>query len=196
MTRRRARSLAFAVLAWLAWDAAAVRAQENAQAKKQAAAMVHFEMQRYLGRWYEIAHLPGKAEKECVSDGIVLYAEGDKPGRFQFVAACRRKDNSTDSINRSGRAQDKSGDGRLQLQPFWPFWTRYWIFAVGPDYEWALVGTPNRRQLWVLSRQTTLPPAVLAEIERRAAGEGFDPAKLVMTPQSPQRSLAPADAGR
>jgi len=162
-----------------------------AQDRNQTAAMTHFEMQRYIGRWYEIAHLPGKAEKQCVSDGIVLYAEGDKPGGFQFVAACRRKDNSTDSINRSGRAQDTRGDGRLELRPFWPFWTKYWVFAVGPNYEWALAGTPNHKQLWILSRQTTLPAEVLAEIKSRAAAEGFYTAKLVMTTQTAQKAVGP-----
>jgi apolipoprotein D and lipocalin family protein len=127
---------------------------------------------------------------------VVLYAEGDKPGRFQFVAACQRRDASTDSINKTGRAEDKSGDGHLQLRLFWPFWTKYWVFAVGPDYEWALVGTPNHKQLWVLSRQTTLPAEVLAGIRTRAAGEGFDPAKLVMTPQTARRAVGPGDTGR
>ena len=166
----------------------------SAAAQAQTAAMTNFEMKQYTGKWFELARLPDKAQKKCESDAIVLYAEGDKKGRFQFVASCRVKDGTTDVHNESGRAEDKLGDGKLQLRLWWPFWTKYWVLAVGPpvdsSYGWALVGTPNHKKLWILSRQATLDAATLDQIRAKASAEGFDPAKLIVVPQSPAAARA------
>jgi apolipoprotein D and lipocalin family protein len=61
----------------------------------------------------------------------------------------------------------------------WPFARKYWVLAIGEAYDWALVGDPNHKSLWVLSRTNTVTPELLEEIERRAVAEGFDIAKLV-----------------
>jgi apolipoprotein D and lipocalin family protein len=146
-------------------------------------AVAALDLERYTGTWYEVARYPNKAEKRCVSDGMMLYALGDKPYRFQRVSSCEMKDGVRDVRNANGKAQDKSGDGRFKVSSMWPFSSKQWVLAVGPAYEWALVGAPNHKTLWVLSRTATMTPEVLAEIEGKAAAEGFDKSKLVMVAQ-------------
>ena len=55
----------------------------------------------------------------------------------------------------------------------------YWIIALDDDYQWAMVGTPDRRFLWILARQPCLPPDVFAQLKQQACGLGFDVNRLV-----------------
>ena len=133
---------------------------------------------RFLGAWYEIARFPNKVEKPCVSDGMVLYAQGDKPRHFQMVTSCLIKGASPNAWDANGII-DKAGDGQVKISYIWPFSSKYWVLAIGPAYEWTLMGSPNHKTLWVLSRTASMAPEVLAEIKARAAAQGFDMGKLV-----------------
>jgi apolipoprotein D and lipocalin family protein len=145
-------------------------------------AVPRLNLEGYMGAWYEQARYPNKREKTCVSDNMVLYALGDKPNSFQIVTSCEIKGGNSDAWNGKGKA-GSTGDGRLKLSRFLIFSTKYWVLAAGPDNEWALVGNPNRKFLWVLSKTATLKPEVLAEIEAKATAEGFDTAKLLKVAQ-------------
>jgi len=148
------------------------------------AAVPALDLNRYTGTWYEVARYPNKAEKHCVSDAVMLYALADKAKKFQVVSSCATKDGYRNVRNGNGKRADKSEDGRLKVSYSWPFSSKYWVLAIDPEYsEWALVGNPNRKTLWVLSRTGAMRPEVLAEVEAKASAEGFDAAKLVRVTQ-------------
>lgn len=141
-------------------------------------AVPKLDLNRYLTAWNVQAWLPGKAEKRCVADVDVLYAFGDKPGTFQLGTFCRIANGSIQEWETIGKA-DKAGGGKLKLR-HWVFLSRpYWVLAVDPEYQWALVGTPNHKKLWVFSKAAGVEPGVMAEIQREATAQGFDPGKLV-----------------
>jgi len=139
------------------------------------------DLNQLTGAWYEIAHLPVKSEKHCVADGRLLYALGDKPGRFQMVSSCRMKDGYIDVRNNNGRVADKSGDGKMKVATLWPLSRKYWVLALGPENGWALVGTPNHKSMWILSR-TEMKPETLNEVKAKASSEGYDLGKLIVVP--------------
>lgn len=146
-----------------------------------------FDTPRYTGTWYEIAHYPNKREKNCTRDVVHVVAEGDKPHSLQFVNACMTKRGYADASNVNARPQDKKiADGRLKIPTIWPLTRKYWIFAVGPDYDWSLTGNPNHKELWIFSRKTTLDPETLKTIEAKAEAMGFSASKLVLMPQTPR----------
>jgi apolipoprotein D and lipocalin family protein len=150
-------------------------------------AVPKLDLDRYMGTWYEVARYPAKPENHCLSDAEVLYALGDKKNTFQVVISCTIKDNNSDFWNTKGKI-DKAGDGELKMSHFVLFSKKYWVLAIGQDYEWVLVGSPNHKSLWVLSRTTTLKPEVLAEIEAKAVEEGFQASKLKNMPQHNESS--------
>jgi apolipoprotein D and lipocalin family protein len=156
----------------------------SAKAQK-VAPVAHLEASQFLGTWFEIARLPNRAEKKCVGGAIQMYAPDYKVGRFQIVDSCKLKDGSHNVRNQSGRRADKSGDGRLKFVTIWPFTAKYWVVGVGPEYGWALLGTPNRKKLWVLSKTAVLPADQLAAAEALAQGQGFNVGKLVVVVQTP-----------
>ena len=67
---------------------------------------------------------------------------------------------------------------RLKVSFFWPFRSDYWIIDLGDNYEYAVVGTPDREYLWILARQPKLSAELYGSILRRVEQQGFDPARL------------------
>ena len=153
----------------------------------QAAAPVEsvgcFELDRYAGQWHEIAHLPVSFQKKCVADITASYRlRAD--GRISVLNRCRTTDG--DMIEAEGVARPVSGHpGRLQVRfaPDWlswlPWaWADYWVIALDPDYQWAMVGEPGRRYLWILSRTPSMDDALLERLKRQATDMGYDLAPL------------------
>jgi apolipoprotein D and lipocalin family protein len=147
-------------------------------------ALPKLDLNHFTGSWYEIARIPNKRQKECVSDAFTQIALADKPNRFQLVNACRTKTGDMDANNGNGKTQDKKiADGRLKVTFLWPFYQKFWVLALDPNEEWALVGSPNRKTLWIFSKTRTMAPETLTSIEAQATAQGFPTAKLVMTEQ-------------
>lgn len=149
------------------------------------AAVPKIDLTRFSTTWYEIARYPNKAEKKCVRDGLVLFASGEKAGRLEEVTSCVYKNGFANVNNVNLRPQDKKVlDGRLETTLLFLIHRKQWVLALGDNYEWALLGSPNRKQLWVLSRTSVMKPEVLDEVKAKAAAQGFDLGKLVMVPQT------------
>ncbi len=140
------------------------------------------DLNKFLGQWYEIVRLPDKPQKKCAANAFRLYAASSKAGRFSEVRSCLVTPGDNNIDNADGR-QDKSGDGKLGVKHLVLFHQKRWILAIAPDYSWALMGDPKRKTLWVLARAQTLDAATLADIESKAAAQGFDVSKLVPVKQ-------------
>lgn len=142
------------------------------------------ELPRYLGTWYEIARLPNSFQdgrgRECEAVTATYTARPD--GRIGVLNRC---DDRGVQRNAEGHAYavEGSGNARLRVSFFWPFYGDYWVIGLDPEYRWAVVGDPEREYLWVLSRT----PAMAAEDYARAVGiaraEGFAVERLRPTRQ-------------
>ncbi len=152
---------------------------------QSATAVTALDRAKFSTTWYEIARLPWKGEKKCVRDGLQLYASGEKAGQLQQVTSCVYKNGFANFNNRNLRQQDKKvADGRLQTTTLFFFHRRQWVLALGDHYEWALMGSPNHKQLWVLGQKPLMDAEVLAAIKAKAAGMGFDVSKLIVVSQT------------
>ena len=146
------------------------------------------DMGRYAGQWHEIAHLPVSFQKKCVGDITATYAlRAD--GRISVHNACRTGDG--ERIAAEGVARPVEGEpGQLQVRfvPDWlawvPLvWADYWVIALDPGYQWAVVGDPDRKYLWILSRSPRMDAALFARLKGKAEAMGYDLAPLkVMAP--------------
>lgn len=151
------------------------------------------DLRRYAGRWYEVARLPLQQEKGCDSDVSALYSLA-RGGRLRVVNECRRADGGLKQVR--GLARPGGGDDGAKLQvSFAPRWLRwlpgawapYWILHVDPDYSAAVVGTPDRHHLWLLSRSPQMDDAQLQRLLLHARSQGFDTSRLMRTPQGVYR---------
>ena len=146
------------------------------------------DLQRYAGTWYEQAHLPMFFQRHCARDTTATYTLRDD-GRIDVLNRCTTKDGRVQQARGVAR---RVGDSTSKLQvrfapaalSFLPFvWGDYWIVALDDDYRWALVGSPSRDYLWLLSRDRVLDPALRAQLVERARAMGYPVEKLVDTPQ-------------
>ena len=137
------------------------------------------DLGRYVGKWYEIAAFPMFFQRQCIGDTTAEYAlrpDGD----IAVVNRCRTEDGFDEA---AGKAWPVAGTGnaRLKVSFFWPFRSDYWVIGLDGDYRWAVVGNPNRKYLWVLSRTPQLPKDQLDLALRAAASQGFDLGQLKYT---------------
>ena len=189
MTHRKAGLLMLLFCAPVITGVAA--AGPGAAAKRPLETVPHVDLTRYTGTWYEIASYPQRFQKGCTGTVATYTLRSD--GTVEVLNRCAR-----DSLNgrvtvARGRARvvDKTSNAKLMVSFFWPFWGAYWIIDLGHDYEYAVVGHPSRKYLWVLSRTPTMAPAVYEGILERLRAQGYDTGRLNRTLQGPA-SVAPA----
>jgi len=143
------------------------------------------DLDRYLGRWYEIASFPQFFQRGCVASRAEYSRRKD--GRIRVLNRCR--DGTLDAAWREAEGvawvvDPEVSSARLVVSFFWPFKGDYWIIDLGADYEYAVVGHPDRTYLWILSRTPTLPDDVYAGILERILAKGYDLTPLTRTLQS------------
>ena len=143
----------------------------------------HVDLSRYLGKWYEIARYPAWFQKGCT--GSTAHYSTLPDGRIGIVNHCFKNSLDGPLKESSGKAEvvDPSTNARLKVCFFWPFKGDYWIIDLDPDYQWAVVGVPSRKYLWILSRTPLLDDAVYQGIIKRLIKQGYDPQRLTRTPQ-------------
>jgi apolipoprotein D and lipocalin family protein len=137
-------------------------------------------LNQYAGTWYEIALFLNRFEKGC-SCTSAEYSLTEK-GYVTVTNRCMRGGKQT-SITGKAFVVKNSGNAKLKVQFFWPFRGDYWILGLANDYSWALVGSPNRKYLWILARERVLDEKVYDSIVQLAREKGFDTSKLVRTMQ-------------
>lgn len=142
------------------------------------------DLERYEGRWYEIARLPQRFEKGC----HCVYAEYtlNPEGYVEVRNACYKGglDGELDVAKGKAFPVEGSQNSKLKVQFFWPFKGDYWILELASDYKYALVGTPDRESLWLLSRTPELSDDVYDRFVQQASKKGFPVERLLKTDQS------------
>ncbi len=149
--------------------------------------MADFQIERYLGKWYEIARLDHSFER----------------GLQQVTAEYTlREDGGVSVLNRGysagdGQWQEAEGKayfvkardiGHLKVAFFGPFYGDYVIFELERDnYDYAFVAGPNRSYLWLLARTPQPPKAVIDRFVEQSTALGFDVEKLIYVDHSPAR---------
>ena len=136
------------------------------------------DLKRYLGQWYEIARYPNRFQKGCLESSASYTLQDD--GDIEVLNRCK---DSGDGKQRQSKGHawvvDSASNAKLKVSFFWPFRGDYWIIELGREYEYAVIGTPNRKYFWILSRTRTMDDTLYAAILQRAKQQGFDPGLVV-----------------
>lgn len=136
------------------------------------------DLNRYLGVWYEIARYPNRFQKNCLGSRAT-YAM-DEGGRLTVLNECH--DKTTGKLRAAkGKAWvvDPSSNAKLKVSFFWPFAGDYWIIDLGENYEYAVIGHPTRKYLWILSRTEKMADDLYQEILLRIGEQGYDSSLLL-----------------
>ena len=137
------------------------------------------DINRYAGKWFEIAAYPQWFEKGC-SNVTATYTVKEK--YVEVLNACI-KNNKPKNIKGKAFVVKNTGNAKLKVQFFWPFRGKYWIIDLADDYSYAVVGHPNKKYLWILSRTATMNDSIYQQIISKIKEKGFDISKIKLTKQ-------------
>jgi len=134
------------------------------------------DIQRFMGRWHEIARTPNANQKGCTKATMDWASLGK--GRFSVVQACT-KPSGRKTWKGSATIADARTNAKLTLSLMGGVIKQeYWVLDRADDYSWAIVGTPGGNYVWVLSRTAAPAAAERSAILARVKALGYDTARL------------------
>ena len=140
------------------------------------------DLARYTGKWYEIASKPMIFQKGCLGTTAEYTANPD--GTIKVENSCRKGNGEVAKAVGRARVVPESGNAKLKVNFFGPFWGDYWVLALDEkNYQYAMVGNPERKYLWILSRTPTMDEATYARLTAIATAQGYDLSDLAKTVQ-------------
>ncbi|MEI6947163.1 lipocalin family protein [Paraflavisolibacter sp. H34] len=137
-----------------------------------------FDRQRYLGRWYEIARLDFKHERN-LNNTTATYALNDDGSIRVVNRGYNYVTGEWKQATGKAKAAGAADEGRLKVSFFGPFYSGYNVLALDRDYNYALVAGKNLKYLWLLSRSKTMPDSIRKAYLDQAARLGYKVADLV-----------------
>lgn len=162
----------------------------NIEEKMPLPTVASVDVERYMGSWYEIARLPNYFEKKVVSGNVQAHYTLNKKSNYVEVRNSYETENGeikhADAI---AFVVDKKTNSRLKVS-FVPllkyaglFAAPYYIIALDEkNYQYAMVGTPDRKYLWILSRNIVLNANIYTMLISKASELGFKTEELIVNP--------------
>ncbi len=139
------------------------------------------DIEKYKGTWYEIARFEHFFEKGCKN--VTATYELQKDGYIKVINRCIMiEDGEKKEALGVAYAVDKT-NSKLKVSFFKPFYGDYYIIDLADDYSYALVGSPSREYLWILSREKTISESLKRDILKKLPTLGFDSNKFIWTIQ-------------
>lgn len=132
------------------------------------------ELDRYLGRWYELYRYDAPFQKSC--EAVSADYSRNPDGSLRVVNTCHKGSPDGQLKTATGRVKvvDGATGAKLKVSFFGPFYGDYWVLDRDDDYQWAIVGEPSGRYLWVLSREANPSDNRKAMLRRRVEELGYN----------------------
>jgi apolipoprotein D and lipocalin family protein len=135
------------------------------------------DLDRYTGQWHEIAHLPMFFERKCLQAVTASYTPMPD-GTIHVRNACQTRDGRQTVDGVAKIVDGQPAAFKVRFAPAWlgwlpRAWAHYWVIEVASDYQWAVVGSPSRKYLWILARRPDMRRALFESIKERARRRGY-----------------------
>lgn len=143
------------------------------------------DLNHYAGVWHEIARLPMFFERKCL-DGVTATYTPNPDGTVRVDNTCRTRKGQ---MAVTGVARIKDGQpGALEVRfaPGWlswlpVSWADYWVIEVDPAYQWAVIGSPGRKHLWILARKASMDRTLLRTLQEHSRQRGYEVDRMIIT---------------
>jgi len=147
---------------------------------KPLATVPSVDLERYSGKWFEIARLPNSFQKGCMRSTAEYTPLPD--GLIGVLNTCVKGDGEVKIVKGKAKVVPGSNNAKLKVSFFGPFFFGdYWIIGLDDDYQWAVVGTSSRKYLWFLARTPQVSDADFQKMKAIAEQKGFDLSGLLVS---------------
>jgi apolipoprotein D and lipocalin family protein len=145
------------------------------------------DLNKYTGLWYEIAKIPNSFQDHCVKGTTAEYSIKEN-GDIKVINSCVDEDGELDEADGVAKVVDKKSNAKLEVSfvsflGWRPFWGDYWIIGLDENYKWAIVGHPERKYGWILSRTKEPDDKTMNKIFEILKQKGYNPSDFEMTSQ-------------
>lgn len=147
------------------------------------------DLNKYIGKWYEVASIPQSFQKQCVGNTIADYSFGEK-NLIVVINSCDTKTGKRSVSEGRAKIVDTNTNSKLKvtfvklIDWIFAFGGNYWILDVDPGYNYALIGDPSRQYAWILSRTPNLPEEILVQAEKHFKAQGYDTCQILSSVQT------------
>lgn len=150
----------------------------QAQKPAKAVPVKDFNIRKYLGKWYEIARMDYKFERNLNNTTAEYDLLDDGMVRVSNAGYDTVKKKYKTATGKAKFAGDKE-TAALKVSFFGPFYSGYNVIAIDENYQYALVAGESLKYMWILSRKKTIPKDIRSAYLKLAESIGYDTAKLV-----------------
>jgi len=151
----------------------------------------HVDLPRFMGRWYVLAHTPTRLDQEPynATETYTLEADGDIETAYEFFDGSFDGDYA--DFYPTGHVYNAETNAEWRMTFFWVFAQPYLILYVDPNYQYTVIGHPNREMMWIMARQPQIPDAQYEALEQVLRDRDYDLEKLRRVPQQPDGDRRP-----
>jgi apolipoprotein D and lipocalin family protein len=143
----------------------------------------YVDLGRYVGIWYDIAHYPSKYQERC-EDSTTSFSLRNN-GEIDVLNSCRdNQDGTLRHATGHGRVIDMASNARLKISYFWPFRKEYVIIDQGKEYEYSVICTADKKNLWIIARSPSMSNEVFEKISTHLEQQGFHRGNIIKTVHS------------
>lgn len=153
---------------------------------KNAEAVKPFDKEKYLGKWYEIARLDFKFEKNLNNTTAEYSIRDDGKIKVDNKGYNIKKEKWQQAIGKAKFVDDENV-AMLKVSFFGPFYSGYNVIAIDDDYKYALVAGKNTKYLWILSRETIIPESIKQNYLKVAETIGYNTNDLLWVEHNNQQ---------
>ena len=135
------------------------------------------DLNRYMGRWYEIAHSPNFFQGGCLQSTAEYALKSD--GTVSVYNVCYKAGGQKSDISGTATVPDSKVPAKLKVRFNFFAQGDYWIVELDPNYEWAVVSSPKKSSTFILARRAPMAPDQLKSILATLTAKGFETQKFI-----------------
>lgn len=149
----------------------------------------HVDLEKYLGKWYEVASIPQSFQRKCVGNTSAEYSTAED-NLIKVLNSCDTESGDRKIAEGRAKVTDQDHNSKLKvtfvklIKWIFALGGNYWILDVAPNYSHALIGDPSLKYAWILSRTPSLDKSVFIEAEAKYRSLGYDTCKILTSIQS------------
>lgn len=155
----------------------------------------YVDLNKYIGKWFEIASIPQSFQKQCVKNVTAEYSVTDDK-LIKVLNSCEKSDGTISVAEGRAQVVDKVSNSKLKVTFVKIFGNynfilggKYWIIDLESNYRYSLIGHPDLSYAWILSRTPSLSSSDLSYIQNKFKSVGYDTCKIMMTIQDKGNSI-------